>query len=355
MAQRGRPRHPDVLTPREWEVLALLRDGLSNPEIAGRLAVSREAVKYHVSEILSKLGVQTREEAAAWQPDLDGGRRRWTLAPMALRLGLGALAVTALAGLGVLVTGVMSSGDEPAAVDAIETTATTSDDPLAELPPRADEPAPWLGDGWLPWEPGHLFAGPDRSCMPVDLGPDEPVPEDCPFIAIPFDPGAPIGTDTNPCDEGTSPAVPHGEEMSRRARLRNGMLCQNGWQYEWTGLLATPEPTPPNPFIQDDGVVTELVVDFVPVEPGAPPPADDGFRTCIADANVLVMDGRVYEVVGKGRLVEITVGEAISGADGLPDYDEVYLSHPVHRDESGTLIFGQRECWATHGTFTPRP
>ena len=34
--QRGRPKHPDILTPREWEVLALLRDGASNDEIAAR-------------------------------------------------------------------------------------------------------------------------------------------------------------------------------------------------------------------------------------------------------------------------------------------------------------------------------
>src|SRR5688572_24985435 len=68
MKRRGRPPHPDILTPREWEVLALLREGLGNPEIAERLGVSRDAVKYHVSEILSKLGVTSREEAAVWRP-----------------------------------------------------------------------------------------------------------------------------------------------------------------------------------------------------------------------------------------------------------------------------------------------
>jgi len=48
MKRRGRPPHPDILTPREWEVLGLLRDCLSNPEIAERLGVTRDAVKYHV-------------------------------------------------------------------------------------------------------------------------------------------------------------------------------------------------------------------------------------------------------------------------------------------------------------------
>ncbi|MCH8814733.1 MAG: helix-turn-helix transcriptional regulator [Chloroflexi bacterium] len=40
MGKRGRPKHPDILTPREWEVLELLRDGLTNEQIGERLGVS---------------------------------------------------------------------------------------------------------------------------------------------------------------------------------------------------------------------------------------------------------------------------------------------------------------------------
>jgi NarL family two-component system response regulator LiaR len=53
------------LTPREREVLALLVEGLTNPEIAERLVVSRSTAKAHVSNILSKLGASNRAEAVS--------------------------------------------------------------------------------------------------------------------------------------------------------------------------------------------------------------------------------------------------------------------------------------------------
>ena len=53
----------EALTAREHEVLTLVADGLSNRDIAGRLAISDHTVKFHLASIFGKLGVSTRTEA----------------------------------------------------------------------------------------------------------------------------------------------------------------------------------------------------------------------------------------------------------------------------------------------------
>ena len=60
------PENPDMLTEREIEVLRLLAQGQANKEIARALHIAEKTVKTHVSNILAKLGVQSRTQAALY-------------------------------------------------------------------------------------------------------------------------------------------------------------------------------------------------------------------------------------------------------------------------------------------------
>ena len=122
----------DVLwTKRQREVLDLLARGRTNPEIAEALGLTLWGAKWHVSEVISRLGVVTREEAACYwrrfnSPGERFGRafRALTAVSIAPKLLGGALGMAALAGGGIFMAGVASDSTFFAQPDAGPTTTS---------------------------------------------------------------------------------------------------------------------------------------------------------------------------------------------------------------------------------------
>ncbi len=126
-------------TARQCEVLDLIARGKTNPEIAAELGISLAGVKWHVSEVLSILGVDSREEAGAYwrrrNAPLARGRR-W-LAALAcagtVKATAGAAGVAAVAGAGLMVAGTWRDsaavGHEPVA--SVTNTSVTPQGPIS--------------------------------------------------------------------------------------------------------------------------------------------------------------------------------------------------------------------------------
>ena len=151
---RGRPRHPDLLTPREWQVLGLLRQGLTNAEIAVRLRVSPETVKTHVAQVLSKLDVNSRQEAAEWAARHEQGRVGW-LGPLTdlLRatgsaIGARAIAVVAVGIVAIIATLlILASLSAPAARESMGRLAYIQDGNLWVKDMPDGQPVQLTNDG----------------------------------------------------------------------------------------------------------------------------------------------------------------------------------------------------------------
>lgn len=95
----GRKKHPEPLTPAEQRVLEELRSGATNAEIAVRLGLSINTVKYHVANMLAKTGLTDRSELRDWKMPRERGRfGGW---PMRAAVGLGAVGVV-VAVVGIL-------------------------------------------------------------------------------------------------------------------------------------------------------------------------------------------------------------------------------------------------------------
>jgi DNA-binding CsgD family transcriptional regulator len=160
MAVMGRTRQLEVaLTARQREVLKLIRRGHTNSEIAERLGISLAGAKWHVSELLAKYGVDTREDLAdrAAQEASTGRRVRrwlnglWFLPVSHAQVGLAAAGTIAVVGAGAAVALLRDDGGNATfAENAPPATATLT-------PPASPTPGLLTAPG-AKWSPDEALA-----------------------------------------------------------------------------------------------------------------------------------------------------------------------------------------------------
>jgi len=122
MTERLPSSLPDI-TPRQREVAGYIAQGLTNEEIATRLGITHDDAKYHVSELLSRLGLQRREEVAEWYRATPAPRSqlRGLLAIPLLKpaLGIGGAALIALLLVVTLTSNTIRGGGNPTHAEAL--------------------------------------------------------------------------------------------------------------------------------------------------------------------------------------------------------------------------------------------
>lgn len=142
-------RTVEPLTPRQREVLALLAEGRTNPEIAQRLGISLDGAKWHVREVLARLDVSSREEAGEyWRREHSGWRRAAWPAPLLSVAKVKLVLAAAVASIGVAAVSVAlyAARDHPgdiAPADATNTlapAATVTPSPVDEFAPHSGVP-----------------------------------------------------------------------------------------------------------------------------------------------------------------------------------------------------------------------
>ncbi|MCA9829276.1 MAG: helix-turn-helix transcriptional regulator [Dehalococcoidia bacterium] len=153
-----RPSHYNVsrmrdLTPRQREVLALMAAGKTNAEIANDLGITLDGAKFHVSEILDRLDVSSREEAvAAWHAGRHPAARfRRAIGGMfASKLALGAAGALAVAAAGIGIAFALnlhdSGGSQPAADVTVADVVAATQEPGKVLHLQMEMQAPDPGD-----------------------------------------------------------------------------------------------------------------------------------------------------------------------------------------------------------------
>lgn len=150
------------LTPRNREVLKLVARGMTNGEIARELGITLDGAKWHLREIMTRLGVGSREEAAAiWRAEQRPARRlqRWAFTLPLRPVVAATMGGAGVVGLAVAAILILGGGDTPAG------------EPVESTPPNADAtPTPFVSPALFadprPVTPDRVWESPQPAGMP---------------------------------------------------------------------------------------------------------------------------------------------------------------------------------------------
>lgn len=151
---RSDPRRDRALTDRQREVMSLMVRGYTNGQIAEAMGISLDGAKFHVSEILSRLGVSTREEAVTvWQDEsgMIASIRRIVFAssgwasPLLKTVAIGIAGLTVTVGVAAIIWVSAHSDGGPTSLPTAVSTATdfkpVSETRVQRYLPASDVPA----------------------------------------------------------------------------------------------------------------------------------------------------------------------------------------------------------------------
>jgi len=287
------------LTDRQREVLRLIAEGRTNAEIAERLDISLDGAKYHVREILGKLGVESREEAvAAWRAGRTPVGRVRSLSPRMSWLGGWRL----LAGAGMVATA--------AVVAVVALTVLRHDDRAASAP----QPTPTLA--------------PSPTILPT--------PTTAPAVDLP------------PCTSATAKlkleVVPQGDDILLRLSANGTEPCRLQGPALLRTLYPPTDPSPPMPPQANTTRTFKVSIDF-PFNGElaewtwsnwcTPPVTNTFWMLTIGSPVVASTNGFASQVpacVSQGSPTTLRVSRLATGVDG-----ESSPSHQCARSMAGWL------------------
>jgi DNA-binding CsgD family transcriptional regulator len=177
MGRRRAANDPSVrveLSDRQRQVLDLIARGATNAQIAERLGITLDGAKWHVREILSRLGVETREEAADWWRSSG----RWPRMPAWIPrgpwpVGIAATLVAGVAATAISAAVLRSPTGETDVTSADAADVVPSPTPHVELVPELPQPPLKeldAGPGWrlLVADDGRPMPGADEAVLAIN-------------------------------------------------------------------------------------------------------------------------------------------------------------------------------------------